>query len=258
MEGNVDIRKQLIVFAILLGINALLAFLTFALGLQTQAMAGQPMPDTLASVPAWLLGLANAGLILVLYGLLGLSGFWLARRLGLPGIFRKDAGWRAWILIPMGLGVSVGVVFVVVDRVCATIGANHWEGFSHPGFPMSLIASASAGIGEEIIFRLFVLSLWAFLLNLIVKRWGATDIALWIANGIAALAFAASHLPVAMMLLNMTSPLDLPVVVLVELLVLNGLVALVAGERYMHDGLVAAAGVHFWTDIVWHVIWPLL
>jgi hypothetical protein len=46
--------------------------------------------------------------------------------------------------------------------------------------------------------------------------------------------------------------------VLADLVVLNGLVALVAGERYMRDGLVAAMGVHFWADIVWHVIWPLV
>jgi len=35
-------------------------------------------------------------------------------------------------------------------------------------------------------------------------------------------------------------------------------VALVAGERCRRDGLVAAMGVHFWADIVWHVIWPLV
>jgi hypothetical protein len=28
-------------------------------------------------------------------------------------------------------------------------------------------------------------------------------------------------------------------------------------QRYMRDGLVAAMGVHFWTDIIWHVIWLL-
>ncbi len=258
MEVNVNMRAQLISFAILLSINALLAFLTFALNLQTQAMAGQPMPDTLATAPSWLLGLANAGLILVLYGLLGLVGFWLARRLGMPGIFREDAGWQAWVLVPMGLGVIVGVIFVTVDRICTTVNTSNWEGFAHPDFPMSLVASASAGIGEEIVFRLFLMSLWAFLFNLLLKHWGATSAAMWIANGLAALAFAASHLPVAMMLLNVSSPLDLPPVVLIELLLLNSLVALVAGERYIHDGLVAAAGVHFWTDIVWHVIWPLL
>jgi len=39
---------------------------------------------------------------------------------------------------------------------------------------------------------------------------------------------------------------------------LNSIVSLIAGERYMRDGLVAAIGVHFWVDIIWHVIWPLV
>ena len=116
----------------------------------------------------------------------------------------------------------------------------------------------AAGIGEEIMFRMFVLGLWAFLINLILRRWRATKLALWIANVIAALAFAAGHLPAAMMLLGVTTPDALPPVVLVELFLLNGIVAIVAGERYMRDGLVAAAGVHFWADVVWHVIFPLV
>ena len=36
---------------------------------------------------------------------------------------------------------------------------------------------------------------------------------------------------------------------------LNGAIGLIAGWRYMKDGLVAASGVHFWTDIVFHGLW---
>ena len=79
-----------------------------------------------------------------------------------------------------------------------------------------------------------------------------------IANVIAALAFAAGHLPTAMLLLSATTPANIPTLVLAEVFLLNGLVGVVAGERYMRDGLIAAAGVHFWTDIIWHVIWPLI
>ena len=39
---------------------------------------------------------------------------------------------------------------------------------------------------------------------------------------------------------------------------LYSLMRLIAGQRAMHGGLVAAMGVHFWADVVWHVIWPLL
>jgi hypothetical protein len=202
------------------------------------------------------LGLANAGLILVVDGLLGLAGYWLARRLGLPGIFREGAGWRRWVFIPMLIGLFSGVALVAIDRLLAA-ASPEWQGFTHPQFPFSIIASATAGIGEEILFRLFVLSLWAFLLDLVLRRFAATGAALWAANVIAALAFAASHLPAAMVVLGVSAPSEIPPLVLAELVLLNGLVGILAGERFVKDGLVAAVGIHFWADIVWHVIWPL-
>lgn len=247
--------RQLVVFATLLATNAFLAFLALALGLQEQAFLSQGVAAPLPSVPTWLLGLANAGLILVLYGLLGLAGFWFARKLGLPGVYRENAGWRNWLIAPMVLGVVVGVLIVLADRVFASAGA--WEGFEHPPFPLSLIASATAGIGEEVVFRAFVLGLWAFLLNLVFRRWGATKVALWAGNLLGALAFGAAHLPSAMFLLGVPNPAGIPPLVLSELFLLNGIIGLVAGERYIRDGLVAAVGVHFWADIVWHVAWPL-
>ena len=45
---------------------------------------------------------------------------------------------------------------------------------------------------------------------------------------------------------------------LAELIVLNGILGLLAGESFARDGLVAAAGVHFWADVVWHVIFGAL
>jgi hypothetical protein len=247
-------RRQLAAFALLLVTNALLAYLTYTLGLTDPFFAGQEMPPELANTPPWLVGLANAGMILVLYGLLGLLGLWFARRLGWPGVYHPDAGWRRWLWWPMALGLVVGVLMVIGDRIFSALG--DWGGFSHPTFPMSLIASATAGIGEEIIFRVFVMGLWAFLLQLLFRQ--SKGLVLWIANGISALAFATGHLPAAMYLLGTSSPLELPALLLAEMVLLNGLVALVAGERYARDGLVAAAGVHFWADVVWHVVWPLL
>jgi hypothetical protein len=249
------LRKQLLIFSLLLITNAFLAFLAYALGLLNQ-LDLQEMSPPLDSIPAWQLGLANAGIILVLYGLLGMAGFWFARKLSLPGGFREGAGWRNWLITPMAFGLVVGAVISLTDRLFASLG--DWSGLSHPAFPLSLIASATAGIGEEIVFRMFVMGLWAFLLNLLLKRWGATRVALWIGNVIAALAFGAGHLPAMMMLLGAASPADIPPLILGEIFLLNGIVGLVAGERYMHDGLVAAVGVHFWTDIVWHVIWPVV
>jgi membrane protease YdiL (CAAX protease family) len=198
------------------------------------------------------------------YGVAGLAGLWFARKLDLPGTYRAGAGWNGWFLLPLLYGLVVGVIIVTVDRlftpaIQASLGtAQQWQGFTHPPFPVSLIASATAGIGEEILFRSFVLGFWAFLLNMLLRRWGATQAALWIANGIAAVAFAFSHIATATFLLGVATPAELPQPVLVELLLLNGILGLVAGGLSFRDGLVAAIGVHFWADIVWHTLYPLI
>jgi hypothetical protein len=255
-------QRQWIVLAILIAINALLAFVTIALGMHTEMLpvpeqdTGQGAPAKLPDLPNWVLGLINGGIVLVAYGALGAVGIWLGHKAGLPGVYRPGAGWRNWIWRPLVYGLVVGILMVLGDSVFAALGNG--EGLAHPPFPLSLIASASAGIGEEVIFRGFVVGLWAFLLTRVLKGERRTGVVLWIANILAALAFAAGHLPAAMAMFGVQSPLELSGIVLAEILVLNCLVALVAGERTMRDGLVAAMGVHFWADIVWHVLWPLI
>jgi hypothetical protein len=255
-ESMTGTQRQFAVFGALLVANAALVFLGFALGLMDDLPGAAEFPEPLAAMPKWLLGLANAGIVLVLYGILGWAGYWFAWKLSLPGIYRGGAGWRRWLLVPMAIGVVLGVVLIVGDSLFAW-ASDGWDGFPHPEFPLSLLASAAAGIGEEILFRLFVMGLWVFLLNLVLKRFGLRSAALWIGNVVAALAFGAAHLPATMMILGVPTPADLPLVVLVEVFVLNGIVGVIAGERYMRDGLVAAVGVHFWTDVVWHILWPL-
>ena len=247
-------RKQLIVFLVLLVVYALCAFLTYALFTdQLAAVAGVPMPDM--GVSNAVVGLANAGIVFVLYGILGLAGYWFARKLELPGIFSEDGNWRRWALIPFVLGALCGLVLILGDLVFAPI--NGFGRLPHPAFPLSILASLSAGIGEEIAFRGFVFGLWGSLLNWAFRRFNGRTAALWIANMIAALAFGASHLGTVMALTKATTPADLNPVFLAEIFLLNGIVGLVAGEQYMKAGLIAAGGVHFWTDIVWHVLWGL-
>jgi membrane protease YdiL (CAAX protease family) len=249
-------RRQLIALSMLLAAFALVACATYlVVPLDQLAGPGQTIPAAARAIPRWQLALGNVGFILVAYGLLGLAGYWFARKVELPGIFREGAGWRAWFLWPMLLGLALGGIVIAGDQIFAAIGAS--SGYPHPAFPLSVLASAAAGIGEEILSRGFIMGLWAFLLNLALRRWNGRTLALWIANVIAALAFSAVHLPSAMILLNVASPTQIPAVTLAELFILNGFLGLAAGQRYMRDGLVAAVGVHFWADILWHVIWPL-
>jgi membrane protease YdiL (CAAX protease family) len=201
------------------------------------------------------MGLASAGIYFVLYGLLGWAGYWFARKLGLPGIFSEDGNWRRWFLIPLAVGLVCGVVITIGDLVFAPI--NDFGRFVHPPFPLSILASMTAGVGEETMFRGFVFGLWALILNWLLKRFNGRTAALWIANVIAAVAFGAGHLPALFFLTGASSPAALNPILLAEIFLLNGVIGLVAGERYMKDGLVAAAGVHFWADVVFHVLWGL-
>jgi hypothetical protein len=249
-------KRSWLVFSFLLGVNALLALLIFTLGLADEMAASGPATASMPDVPQWILGAANAGFILVIYGLLGTLGFLLTLRMDLPGIYCEQASFKDLLLIPLLLGLVSGIFLIAVDRVFAI--SSSWEGFSHPVFPASLIASATAGIGEEIIFRLFLLTLWLFLLRFIFKQPNLHGFTAWTANLIAALAFAAAHIPATMFIIGVGSPAEIPFNVLAALLILNTTLALIAGEQFLRAGLVAAVGVHFWADIVWHVLYPLL
>ena len=247
-------RKQLTVFFVLLIIYALTAFVTYTFFVNDlAAAAGVPIPDM--GISNTVLGLASAGIVLVLYGLLGLAGYWFARKLDLPGIFNENGSWRGWFLVPLGLGLICGVLLVIGDLLFAPI--NGFGPMMHPGFPVSILASLSAGIGEEIMFRGFVFGLWSFILNWLFKRFNGRATALWIANLIAALTFAASHFGTIMVLTGVTTLSELSPVLVVEIFVLNGVIGLIAGQRYMKDGLVAAMGLHFWADVVFHIVWGL-
>ncbi len=248
-------RKQLTVLFLLIAVYALCAFLSYAFFMdQLTASVSTPMPKS--NIPPMILGLANTGIVLVLYSLLGLGGYWFARKLGLPGIFREDGNWRGWVFIPLLLGLVCGVLLVAGDVLFAPI--NGFGRLPHPGFPVSILASlGQGGIGEEILFRGFVFGLWSLLLNWLLKRFQGRTVALWIANVIAALLFGASHFASVLVLTGAASLADLSPALIVEVFLINGVIGLVAGWRYMQDGLVAASGVHFWADMVWHVTWGL-
>jgi membrane protease YdiL (CAAX protease family) len=146
-------RKQLSVFFTLLAIHALSVFITYTFFIdQLAASAGTQAPD-MGVTPA-VLGLANVGIVLVLYGALGLAGYWFARKLG-------------------------GTVLIGLDNLFAPI--NGFGHFPHPAFPTSLFASLSAGIGEEILFRGFVFGLWGLILNWLFKKLNGRTAALWLA-----------------------------------------------------------------------------
>jgi hypothetical protein len=161
------------------------------------------------------------------------------------------------------VGVLAGIAIVLLDYLVfgprlatelaqlgqtelPTLGAPAWQGF---------LASFYGGITEEILLRLFVLSLVAWIGGFVNRtgtgRPGLT--ALWIANIVAAVLFGLGHLPA-----TAAAGLPLDALVITRAIVLNGLGGIAFGWFYWTFGLEAAMLSHFSADIVLHVIMPLL
>ena len=210
----------------------------------------------------------------VLYGILAAIGLFIAGRigLGLPFLESWLAGkpdWglvRRFILPAIVAGVLAGVAILVLDQfvfgpplraelkqlpsslstAASLAGPPAWQGF---------LASFYGGVTEEILLRLFVLSLLAWL-GRFVNRTAAGRpglAALWVANILAAILFGLGHLPA-----TAAAGLPMDALVITRAVVLNGLAGLVFGWFYWTFGLEAAMVSHFSGDIVLHVIAPLL
>ena len=60
------------------------------------------------------------------------------------------------------------------------------------------------------------------------------------------------------MLFGLETVADIPVPLLAEIVLLNGMLSVLAAWSFRKYGFLAAIGIHFWTDVVWHVIWGLI
>lgn len=119
---------------------------------------------------------------------------------------------------------------------------------------MGFLASISAGITEEIMLRLFLMTglVWLGSLFWRTPEGKPRAFVLWSANLLSAIAFGLLHLPLATSLALVTP------MALLNTLVMNALLGIVFGWLYMKHGLESAMMGHFSTDLVLHVLVPLL
>ncbi|HIC91950.1 MAG TPA: hypothetical protein EYP21_07850, partial [Syntrophaceae bacterium] len=178
------------------------------------------LPEQKLPAPKPMLALVNAAIMLVLYGGLGFIGLKLSQRLGFADIWDSKVSNRQRLLIPALVGIVIGVFFIFADAVFSqfhTLGP-----LPHPPFPTSLVASAVAGIGEEVIFRLFFISFWVWLISYVIlkKRW--QNQIFWVITVLSALAFALGHIPSVMLLLGLNTVNEIPFALMTEIILLNG------------------------------------
>ncbi|MCW3132829.1 MAG: hypothetical protein N2V78_00615 [Methanophagales archaeon] len=235
----------IITLAILAAINVFLPQGSFLLTPPQELPASKPV-----------LAFVIAAIVLILYGGLGFIGLKLSQELGFADIWDSRVTNKQRFLIPALVGTAIGVFFIFADIILSqfhTLGP-----LPHPPFPTSLVASAVAGIGEEIIFRLFFISFWVWLVSFVIlkRRW--QNQIFWIVAILSSLAFAFGHIPSVMILFGLKNINQIPPALLSEIILLNGVLSIFAAHYFRKFGFLAAVGIHFWTDIIWHVIWGLV
>lgn len=180
--------------------------------------------------------------------------------LGAPLLERALAGGDVWpmlasqIPLALGLGAAAAIVVLALEVI-----------FFRPRVPPALhrqpsdvaiwkrvLAGFYGGIVEEVLMRLFVFSLLAWLLGHIWQTPDQlpTDAAFWAANVGAALVFGIGHLPATASLVPLTR------LVVVRALVLNGIAGIAFGYLYWQHSLIAAMLAHFTADMVILVFAP--
>jgi membrane protease YdiL (CAAX protease family) len=209
-------------------------------------------------LPLPVFGTVLAMQLLVVYGLLGFFGLRLARTRGLEPAPSLTALWdpqaprwewrRAGVAFAVGLGCGAFLV-AAVEAIQRFLPGTLPRTIHPPGIAAALLASTAGSLGEEILFRLFILS---FLLRLLPEgRMGKS-----LAIGVSALAFAAAHAPAMIFLFGGWQ--EVPAVSWVWLIALNGLLGVSFGIVFLQQGVGCAILTHLGADVVWHVASPLL
>ena len=195
----------------------------------------------------------------VMLGLMAFSGLRMAHRSQL------QAPWlRAWLgrrpipKFPWALAVLAGLAAGLFALGLVQLIDPHLPPPLHPAVAgaassvwHSFLASFYGGIDEEIVLRLFLMTLLVWLFARVAGK-APTPTMYLIAIGLSALAFGAGHLPAA----AQVWPLD--AVVVGRTILVNAAAGLVFGWLYWRRGLEVAMLAHFSADLVLHVAAPLL
>lgn len=255
-------------FLLLWGMAAfgLLAVIPYVLSLQSNTLQAVRLPLPLPVVIS-----VQVVLQLGILGLLTGIGLWLAEKIGfgapvladwLAGHPPKQEFKYTWLpIVLIGMAISAIVVFLdtlifspLIQNQVQTIGGSLAENITPPIWE-GLLSSFYGGFTEEIMLRLFLMSLFIWLGRkfFVHNSPKPNRLVIWSAICLSSLFFGLGHLPMAI-----ATGFPLNILGVSRILLLNGLPGLVFGWLYWRYGLESGMVAHFSGDIVLHVITPLL
>ncbi|MBQ8057468.1 MAG: CPBP family intramembrane metalloprotease [Ruminococcus sp.] len=184
----------------------------------------------------------------------GFLGYILTSKIGLmkPFTFKKKSVITS-LLFGAGLGLLLGVDHFVSGSIYPEIQSANISSFTLNGIIASILYG---GIIEEIMLRLFFMSLIALIVwKLFFKKHTSENIpskVYIIANIVAALAFAAGHLPATVVIFGSLDPY-----ILIRCFVLNGVAGYLFGELFRKHGIGYSMIAHATAHIVKFIIFAI-
>jgi uncharacterized membrane protein len=184
-------------------------------------------------------------------------GIWLGRQIGLgapllsaiarkqPGtlkIFLRDAKWS---VLP---GLFLGGAMVIFRILANSYLPQELPSFGHRGILGGFLVSAGAAIGEEVWFRLGLLTIILWIVNRISGHNSLRSSVAWTTIIVVAILFGVSHLP------QLSSYGAASAFAVWGTILGNCVVGILFGWCYWRLGLIAAIMAHFSVDIVIHAL----
>ena len=188
------------------------------------------------------------------YGIvLGAAGIFLGKK---TGLWKDERSITRKPLIITAIGAVVGGLALILPDLLffGKYVPMIMDSYAvKPTVPYMLAAVLYGGVIEEVMLRLFMMSLVAFLLHKLFGKKTETPATgiLIAANVIAALLFAAGHLPATAVLMGITP------MILARCFLLNGGFGLLFGWLYRKYGLRYAMLAHGGCHIISKLIWIL-
>lgn len=259
-EGN-SISKivnwKLYIILLVASIFGAIAIWPYTFTLQGELLQNSP-------VPLYLVMAAQIIQSIVLFAVVILIGLYLAKKVGLRLPILE--GWlggrevksylKSILGISIGLGILASIIIIGLSYLFSIFGMTTsivlaqttppaWQGF---------LASFYGGINEEILLRLFLMTLIAWIIFKIKKteEGKPTNTGMWLAIVLAGVIFGIGHIPTAMAIATLTPLL------IIQVVIINSVGGIIFGWLYWKKGLESSMISHFSGDIILHVILPLI
>lgn len=156
------------------------------------------------------------------------------------------------IKISILVGTATGLSIYFVDNLFSWIGVGiSTHALLAPAW-QTVLAAFYGGIAEEIVMRLFLMSLFVWIGMKVVRKHQPSARVVVLSIILAAIIFGLGHLPITASITSIT-PL-----VIIRAIVLNGIGGIAFGWLFWKKGLESAMIAHFTADIVLLTVLPIL